>query len=125
MNNYQKSRVEKIGKYFRPIFWSFLMVFSFLGLLKFFESLFLPDLRHAIGFFFGTFIALLLIIVFILAIYKVTHPYISKNDYDERDGNWGVAVYLLTPFIVIHILLKLFFGFDFIGFIFYFLFYLI
>ncbi len=119
MPPHQKSKIEKIGKYFRPIFWAYLMTFSFLGLIKFIETLFLPEwyeVRQTTGIFLTIFLILFLVTFLVISIYKVTHPYISKNDHDENDVDWGLASFILGP-LTIHCLLVFLWDIDIIGFV--------
>lgn len=64
------------------------------------------------GWFFGLFLLLFSLIATIIGIYKITHPYIGKEGYDNGDEGWGVAAYFLLLFLIIYLPLKYYFGVD-------------
>ncbi len=119
MNNYQKSKIEKVGKYFRPIFWSYFTVFFSVSLIKILrEAIFISPTWKVIGWFFGLFLILFSLVATIFGIYRITHPYIGKEDYDSGDEGWGVAAYFLLLFLIIYLPLKYYFGIDILEYIF-------
>lgn len=115
--------MQKIGRYGRPIFWAGLMSLSFAALVKFFKDLFNQEWRETLFTNFSTgvfsiFIWLVLIVVFIISIYKVTHPYVNKDEYDSSNEAWAVGIMILGPLVLAQVLLQQFFDFNLVNFIF-------
>lgn len=117
--NYQKNKIEKFGQYFRPIFWAYLMTFSFLGFVMLLDRMFSPgsrELREAAGIPYLIFLIIVLIVVLLISGYKVTHPHFSKNDYDDSDENWGGAAFFLIP-LTVNYFIFFFWNINILGFI--------
>ena len=86
--------MSKVGRYGRPIFWAGLMSWVFSFLVKLSISMFSPFSREVVwsslGFSIITIFGFLaLIVIFAVAVYKVAHPSVHKEGYDDADMNWG------------------------------------
>ena len=112
--------MRKIGKHSRPIFWALSLSTCVWAISKFFHKLFLGQLvikwisRDG---FLLTLSLLMILVVFLISLYRVTNPYISKEGYDPIDEAWGVGIFIAVILILIH-LLGYFFHFNLLGHIF-------
>jgi uncharacterized membrane protein YhaH (DUF805 family) len=114
------SLFSKIGKYGRPIFWAGSMSYLSYIFYKIIGDFFIPggqeflvSVYNDVGdILVGVFTTLVLIILLAVSVYKVTHPYISKNGYDESDEQWAVGICIFASIIILHILLIYLFDFD-------------
>ena len=93
MKIFIQKNTPKIGKYGRPIFWAYVMVFLFQSLIKIIGDFFTQNGRDFIISVFdsvgdvlaGTLLVLLpSSIFFAISIYRVTHPYISRETRRQR-----------------------------------------
>ncbi|MDO8658998.1 MAG: hypothetical protein Q7K54_00180 [Candidatus Parcubacteria bacterium] len=106
--------MRKIGKYGRPIFWSLSFSSSLWLVSKFFYKLFFGQLASwgfKNNFFFILSVLMILAILF-LSLYRITHPYISKEDYDSVDDAWGMGIFVLIIFVILQIFLEYLFNFN-------------
>ncbi len=114
----KKEMFLKIGKYGRPVFWSYLMVISSYFIIIFTKRNIFDGLFELKYIFVDILTYTLLLMVFIFSFYNVTHPYINKDSNDENDSHWATGLCILMPIIIIELLLIRFFNFDLIGYIF-------
>ena len=108
-----------IGRYARPMFWAFLMAWSLQSLWKIAGNFFLPN--FFVGLEIGSiiFLPIMLLILFgiiFASVYHVVNPYISKEEFDERNVQWGLAACVLVPLAIVHLLLLHFFQFNLLDF---------
>ena len=124
MKIFIQKNTPKIGKYGRPIFWAYVMVFLFQSLIKIIGDFFTQNGRDFIISVFdsvgdvlaGTLLVLLpSSIFFAISIYRVTHPYISRDEHDDRDINWGMGLIFIFLFTILHFLLLYLFDYDLYG----------
>lgn len=110
MNIYKKS--VTIGKYIRPIFWSLSFAGSLWLIFEFFSKLFLDKLP-AWGLkyiFLDIFCILLIVVIFIVSLYRITHPYVSKEEYDSSNEGWTVFLFIVIFLGLVQWLPHYFFG---------------
>ena len=124
MKIFTQKNIPKIGKYGRPIFWAYAMVFLLQSFIKIIGDFFTQGGRsfifgifnEGIGIsFYFIFVLIIAGIFFIVSIYRVTHPHISKNEDDDKDINWGMGIILIFLFILLHLLLLYLFDYDLYG----------
>ena len=103
-----------IGKYVRPIFWALSFSGSLWLIFEFFSKLFLgklPTWGWGLGDIFLLFLSFLLVfVIFIVSFYRVTHPYINKEEYDSSNENWTAFLFIVIFLSLVQWLPHYFFG---------------